>query len=80
MLGKHCILSLFPTRIIKSIKHEHSCKIPYVFPDCATKMCQLMRFRYLSNIHEAKNQASLCKFTVSTERSVIGPVKHKMSA
>ena len=27
MLGKPRILSLFPTRFINSIKHEHSCKI-----------------------------------------------------
>ena len=31
MLGKPRILSLFPTRLINSIKHEHSCKILYVF-------------------------------------------------
>ena len=30
MLGKPPILSLFPTRLINSIKHEHSCKILYV--------------------------------------------------
>ena len=30
MLGKPRILSLFPTRLINSIKHEHSCKILYV--------------------------------------------------
>ena len=29
MLGKPSILSLFPTRLINSIKHEHSCKILY---------------------------------------------------
>ena len=31
MLGKPRILSLFPTRLINSIKHEHSCKILYIF-------------------------------------------------
>ena len=31
MLGKPGILSLFPTRLINSIKHEHSCKILYIF-------------------------------------------------
>ena len=31
MLGKPRILSLFPTRLINSIKHEHSCKILYLF-------------------------------------------------
>ena len=30
MLGKPSILSLFPNSLIKSIKHEHSCKILYV--------------------------------------------------
>ena len=30
MLGKPHILSLFQTRLINSIKHEHSCKILYV--------------------------------------------------
>ena len=30
MLGKPRILSLFPTRLINSIKHEHSCKILYL--------------------------------------------------
>ena len=29
MLGKPRIVSLFPTRLINSIKHEHSCKILY---------------------------------------------------
>ena len=29
MLGKPRILSLFPTHLINSIKHEHSCKILY---------------------------------------------------
>ena len=33
MLGKPRILSLFPTNLIKSIKHEHSCKILYKM-DC----------------------------------------------
>ena len=31
MLGKPHILSLFPQLIIHLIKHEHSCKILYVF-------------------------------------------------
>ena len=31
MLDKPHILSLFPTRLINSIKHEHSCKIFYFF-------------------------------------------------
>ena len=31
MLDKPCILSLFATRLINSIKHEHSCKILYLF-------------------------------------------------
>ena len=30
MLGKPRILSFFPTRLINSIKHEHSCKILYL--------------------------------------------------
>ena len=30
MLGKSHILSLFPTPLIISVKHEHSCKILYV--------------------------------------------------
>ena len=30
MLDKRQILSLSPTRLIKSIKHEHSCKILYI--------------------------------------------------
>ena len=30
MRGKPRILSLFPTRLINSIRHEHSCKILYV--------------------------------------------------
>ena len=30
MLGKPRILSLLPTRLINSIKHEHSCKILYI--------------------------------------------------
>ena len=29
MLGKPRILSVSPTRLINSIKHEHSCKILY---------------------------------------------------
>ena len=30
MLGKPCINLFSPTRLIKSIKHEHSCKILYI--------------------------------------------------
>ena len=32
MLGKPRILSLSPTRLINSIKHEYSCKILYIQP------------------------------------------------
>ena len=31
MLGKPRILSFSPTRLINSIKHEHSCKILYTY-------------------------------------------------
>ena len=34
MLGKPRILSFFPTRLINSIKHEHSCKILYLIKFC----------------------------------------------
>ena len=37
MLGKPHILSFFPTRLINSIKHEHSCKILY-FGDSSNLM------------------------------------------
>ena len=33
MLGKPRILSLSSTRLINSIKHEHSCKIIYLLHD-----------------------------------------------
>ena len=39
MLGKPRILSLSPTRLINSIKHEHSCKILYLLQvDCVLKL------------------------------------------
>ena len=32
MLGKPRFISFSPTRLINSIKHEHSCKILYLYP------------------------------------------------
>ena len=37
MLGKPLLLSLFPTRLINSIKHKHSCKILYLSYDVASE-------------------------------------------
>ena len=40
MLGKPRILSLSPTRLINSIKHEHSCKILYFSLDTFVEMSE----------------------------------------
>ena len=45
MLSKPCILSLSSTRLINSLKHEHSCKILYFFlnPHLGIWMIQIIK-------------------------------------
>ena len=52
MLGKPRILFFFsPTRLINSIKHEHSCKILYVLP----QDCLHFQFQTMDIIHQISN-------------------------
>ena len=67
MLGKPRILSLFPTRSINSIKHEHSCKILYLM----SKLGKIIdiKYNYGSKIYP-ENQVILDCFMPSTSVKV----------
>ena len=51
MLGKPRIYLFFPTRLINSIKHEHSCKILYLKnPEMAGLIFEFLKENYQCEI------------------------------
>ena len=63
MLGKPRILSLSPTRLINSIKHDHSCKILYIK--------SAIRHMFKSNIKSVSNARLLLQICDAPERNIL---------
>ena len=76
-LGKTSILSLSLTRLINSVKHEHSCKILYICNKRSTHSCKILYICNKRNTHSCKilyicnKRYSHVRFSISATRGAL---------